>query len=87
MRRVEKGMSSKSTMHVDGESDGREVPTKCPNDGGQPPPEDMEGRRPTKENIEQPTPPRTQSRSGESRGLLSVREVASDVRFDAIHPR
>ena len=75
-RRVEKGMSSKSTMHVGGESDGREVPTKCPNNSGQPPTEGMEGRRPTKENIEQPTPPRTQSRIGESRGLLGVREVA-----------
>ena len=47
----------------------------------------MEGRRPTKENIEQPTPPRTQSRSSESRGLLGVREVARKddrARFTAL---
>jgi hypothetical protein len=69
-------MSSKSTTDVGGESDGREVPTKCPNNGGQPPAEGMEGRRPAKENIEQPTPLRTQSRASESRGLPRVREVA-----------
>jgi len=86
-RRVEKGMSPKSTMHVGGESDGRVVPTKCPNNGGQPPAEGMEGRRPTKENIEQPTPLRTQSRSSESRGLPGVREVArkdKQTRFTAL---
>ena len=33
-------------------------------------------RRPTKENTEQTTAPRTQSREGASSGLLSVREVA-----------
>jgi group II intron reverse transcriptase/maturase len=74
--RLEKGMSSKSSMHVDGESDGRIVPTKGSNKDGQPSAESPEGRRPTKENIEQLTPPRTQSRTGESRGLLGVREVA-----------
>ena len=67
--RLEKAMSQKSNMHVGGESDGRVVPTKCPNKGGQPPAEGMEGRRPTKENIEQPTAPRTQSRTSESSGL------------------
>ena len=75
-RRVEKGMSPKSTVHVGGESDDRIVPTKCPNNGGQPLAEGMEGRRPTKENIEQPTPLRTQGRASESRGLLGVREAA-----------
>jgi group II intron reverse transcriptase/maturase len=36
----------------------------------------MEGRRPTKENAEQTTAPRTQSRTRASSGLLGVREVA-----------
>jgi len=75
-RRVEKGMSPKSTVHVGGESDDRIVPTKCPNNGGQPSTEGMEGRRSAKENIEQPTPLRTQGRASESRGLLGVREAA-----------
>jgi RNA-directed DNA polymerase len=74
--RLEKAMSPKSNVHADGESDGRVLPTKCLNKGGQPPAEDMEGRRPTKENIEQTTALRTQSREGASSGLLSVREVA-----------
>ena len=85
--RLEKGMSPKSSVHVDGESDGRVVPTTCPNNGGPLPAEGMEGRRPTKENIEQPTPPRTQSRPGESRGVLGVREVAREekrARFTAL---
>ena len=69
-------MSPKSSTHVGGESDGRVVPMKGSNKDGQPSAESLEGRRPTKENIEQPTPPRTQSRPGESRGLLGVREVA-----------
>jgi hypothetical protein len=60
--RLEKALSPKSNMHVAGESDGRVVPAKCPNNGEQAPAEGMEGRRPTKENIEQATPPRTQSR-------------------------
>jgi group II intron reverse transcriptase/maturase len=74
--RLEKAMSPKSNMHVGGESDGREVPTKCPNKGGEPSAEGMEGRRSTKENIGQTTAPRTQSRTGASHGLLGVREVA-----------
>jgi len=74
--RLEKGMSPKSSTHVGGESDGRVAPMKGSNKDGQPSAESLEGRRPTKENIEQPTPPRTQSRPGESRGLLGVREVA-----------
>jgi retron-type reverse transcriptase len=47
----------------------------------------MEGRRPTKENIEQATPPRTQSRTSELSGLLGVREVArreKRTRFTAL---
>ena len=70
-------MSQKSNMHVGGESDGCVVPTKCPNNGGQPSAEGMEGRRPTKENIGQATAPRTQSRIGELSDLLGVREVST----------
>ena len=80
-------MSQKSSMYVDGESDGREVPTKCPNNGGKPAAEDMEGRRPTKENIGQTTALRTQSWTNASNGLLGVREVArreKRTRFTAL---
>jgi hypothetical protein len=52
------------------------TPTKGSNKDGQPSAERLEGRRPTKENIEQPTPPRTPRRPGESCGLPGVREVA-----------
>jgi RNA-directed DNA polymerase len=86
--RLEKGMTPKPSMHVGGEWDGRIVPAKCSNKDGQPSAESMEGRRPTKENIEQPTPPRTQRRPGESSGLLGVREVARTdkrTRFTARH--
>ena len=73
-------MNQKSNMHVDGKSDGRVLPTKCSNKSGNPLAEGMEGRRPTKENIEQTTASRTQSRNNASYGLLAVREVH---RFDA----
>src|SRR5216684_6589324 len=73
--RLEKALSQKSNTHVDGESDGRVVPTKCPNNSGKPPAEGMEGRRPTKENIGQATAPRTQSRTSASSDLLDVREA------------
>ena len=43
-------MSHKSNMNVDGESDDRVVPTKCPNKDGKPSAEGAEGRRSTKEN-------------------------------------
>jgi len=69
-------MSPKSSTDVGGESDGRVVPMKGSNKDGQPSAESLEGRRSTKENIEQSTPPRTQSRTSESRGLLGVREAA-----------
>jgi RNA-directed DNA polymerase len=85
--RLEKGMSPKASTHVGGESDGRIVPTKGSNKDGQPSAESLEGRGPAKENIEQPTPPRTQSRASESRGLLGVREVArtdKKARFTAL---
>jgi group II intron reverse transcriptase/maturase len=80
-------MTSKSNMHVDGESDGGVLPTKCPNNGGEPSAEGMEGRPPTKENTKQLTAPRTQSRIGVSSGLLGVREVARKdkrVKFTAL---
>ncbi len=94
--RLEKGLSPKSNMCVDGESDGRIVPTKCPNNGEQAPAEGMEGRRPAKESIGQATPPRTQSRTSELRDLRGVREIARrdkilhlhpNLRFDARYPR
>src|SRR6266446_3363764 len=75
--RLEKAVSQKSNTHVGGESDGRVVPTKCPNNGGRPPAEGMEGRRPTKENIGQAPAPRTQSRTSASSDLHGVREAAS----------
>jgi len=80
-------MSRKSSMHADGKSDGRELPTKCLNNGGNPSAEDVEGRRPTKENTEQTTAFRTQGRVDASSGLLSVREVARKekrTRFTAL---
>jgi RNA-directed DNA polymerase len=85
--RLEKAMSRESNMHAGGESDGCVVPTKCPNNGGQPPAEDMEGRQPTKENIGQATAPRTQSRISEMSGLLGVRKAARKdkrTRFTAL---
>jgi RNA-directed DNA polymerase len=85
--RLEKAMSRKSNMNAGGESDGRVLPTKCSNKGGKPLTEGMEGRRPTKENIEQATAPRTQSRIGEMSGLLGVRKAARKdkrTRFTAL---
>jgi RNA-directed DNA polymerase len=85
--RLEKGTSPKSSTYVDGESDGRIVPMKGANKDGQPSAERPEGRRSTKENTEQPTPPRTQSRTRESTGLRGVRDVARKekrTRFTAL---
>ena len=84
---MEKALSPKSNVYVAGESDGRVVPAKCPNKGGQAPAEGMEGRRSTKENIGQATPPRTRSRTSESSALPGVREVArrdKRTRFTAL---
>src|ERR1017187_1411065 len=58
--RLEKALSLKSNMYAGGESDGCVIPSKCPNNGGQPPAVGMEGRQPSKENIGQATSPRTQ---------------------------
>src|SRR5262249_6699835 len=63
-------------MHAGGESDGCVVPSKCPNNGGKPLAEGIEGRQPTKENIGQATAPRTQSRISELSDLLDVRKAA-----------
>jgi len=85
--RLEKALSQKSNMHVGGESDGCVLPSKCPNKSGQPLAEGMEGRQPTKENIEQAAAPRTQSRIGELSDLLGVRKAARKdkrTRFTAL---
>jgi RNA-directed DNA polymerase len=85
--RLEKALSPKSNMYVVGGSDGRVIPAKCPNKGEQAPAEGMEGRRPTKENIGQATPPRTQSRTSGLSDLHGVREVArreKRTRFTAL---
>src|SRR5437763_1950112 len=63
-------------MHVDGKSDGRAVPTKCPNKSGNPLAEGMEGRRLAKENTEQTTASQTQSWGNALSGLRGVREAA-----------
>jgi RNA-directed DNA polymerase len=80
-------VSPKSSTNVDGESDGREVPANCLNKDGRPSAEGREGRRPTKENIEQATASETQSWINASSGLLGVREVArreKQTRFTAL---
>ena len=80
-------MKPKSSMHVGGESDGRIIPTKCPNKRGKSRAEGTEGRRPAKENNGQATAPRTQSRIGAPNRLLGVREVARKekrTRFTAL---
>ena len=85
--RLEKALSRKSNMHVGGESDGCVVPSKCPNNSGQPLAEGMEGRQSTKENIGQATAPRTQSRIGELSDLHGVRKAARKdkrTRFTAL---
>ena len=85
--RLEKDMTPKTSMHVGGETDSGVVPTKCPNKGGKPSAEGMEGRPLTKENIGQPTASRTQGRTHASSGLLDVRRVARTekrTRFTAL---
>ena len=85
--RLEKAMSRKSNMHAGGESGGCVLPSKCPNNSGEPLAEGMEGRQPTKENIGQATAPRTQSRTGGLSDLLGVRKAARKdkrTRFTAL---
>ena len=84
---MEKAVSQKSNMYAGRESGGCVLPAKCPNQGGQPPAEGMEGRQPTKENIGQATVPRTQSRISELSDLLGVRKAARKdkrTRFTAL---
>src|SRR5262249_16006907 len=63
------------------------IPSKCPNNSGQPLAEGMEGRQPTKENIGQATSRRTQSRISELSDLHGVRRAArkdKQMRFTAL---
>jgi retron-type reverse transcriptase len=69
-------MNHKSNMNVDGESDDRVVPTKCPNKDGKPSAEGAEGRRSAKENSGQTTATQTQSWGNALSGLHRVREAA-----------
>jgi RNA-directed DNA polymerase len=88
--RLEKDVIQKSNMHVDGKSDGRAVPTKCPNKSGNSLAEGTEGRRPAMENTEQPTASQTQSWGDALSGLRGAREAAKRdkrLRFTALlHP-
>ena len=74
--RSEKVKCQTSDMNVGEPSDGRVVPMKDPNKSKAPLAEGPEGRRSTKENIEQTTTLRTQSRDGVMSGLNGVREAA-----------
>jgi len=69
-------MSDKSLMHGQGESYHGIVPTKQPNQGGEPPAEAAEGRPWTKENTPQPNSCWTPSRESGPSGLERVREAA-----------
>src|SRR6266513_2843458 len=70
-------MSHNLDKNVGRESDGRVLPTKCPNKGGSPTPaESMEGRRPTKENTGQTAASQIQSWENALAGLHRVREAA-----------
>ena len=69
-------MSGKSLMHGDGESYHGVVPTKQPNQSGEPPAEVAEGRPWTKENAPQSNPHRTRSRESGPSGRERVRETA-----------
>ena len=74
--------------NVGRESDGRVLPTKCPNKGGSSTPaESMEGRRPTKENTGQTAASQIQSWENGLAGLHRVREAAKRekrLRFTAL---
>ena len=75
--RPRKVMSHNLDMNAGRESDGRGVPAKCPNKGGNTSPaEGMEGRRPTKENTGQTAASQMQSWGNALDGLQRVREAA-----------
>jgi RNA-directed DNA polymerase len=86
--RLEKVMNHNSNMNVDRESDGRVIPTKCPNKGGNTSSaEGMEGRRPIEENTGQTTASQMQSWGSALDGLDRVREAAKKdkrLRFTAL---
>ena len=69
-------MSYKSHMHGGGESYSGIVPAKQPNKSGRPPAEAGEGRTLTKENMDQQSLCRTQSRESGTSELDRVREAA-----------
>jgi RNA-directed DNA polymerase len=74
-------------MHEHGESDGRIVPTKPPNNAGRPVAEAVEGRRPAKGNTDDPTRPGRSAGDDVPNGLERVREVArrdKEARFTAL---
>ncbi len=75
-------------MHDQGQSDRPVVPTKSPNNSGEPGAEGMEGRGLAKGNLNQPNAPRTLSRDDGVRSALErVREAAErdrQVRFTAL---
>ena len=80
-------MSEESLMHGRGESYGGIVPANQPNQSGPPPAEAGEGRPPTKENTQEPTPCRTPSRVSGPSGLERVREAAKQdgkLKFTAL---
>ena len=84
-----KAMRRNPSTHVPGESDGRVVPSKGPNNGALVAlAEGLEGRRPTKENTEQQAPvPDSAPDMGGLRKLLGVRTVArqdKQARFTAL---
>jgi group II intron reverse transcriptase/maturase len=74
-------------MHDPRQSDRRAVPTKAPNNPGQPGAEGLEGSRLAEGNPRQQTAPRTQGRVGAPSALERVREVATrdrKARFTAL---
>jgi RNA-directed DNA polymerase len=74
-------------MHERGQSDGRVVPEKPPNEPGGPGAEAVEGRRPAEGNAASETRPGRSAGLGVSSDLDRVRQVAQkdgDVRFTAL---
>jgi len=83
-------MSHNLDRDVGRESDGRVLPTKCPNKGGSSTPaESTEGRRPTKENTGQTAASQIQSWENALAGLHRVQEAGKRekrLRFTALLP-
>ena len=73
-------MSHNLGMNAGRESDGRVVPAKCPNKGGDfSPAEGREGRRPTKENTGQLAASQIQSWENALAGLRRVRGAVNRI--------